>query len=179
MSRIGKLPILLPSGVTAKLTDRVVEVKGPKGTLSTTLPATIGLDISDGELKLTRPDDKKQSRALHGLARALTANLVTGVTAGFQKALDIQGVGYRASVSGNTLNLLLGFSHPVDMPIPKGLQVKVENGTELMVEGMDKQAVGQFAADIRSKRPPEPYKGKGVRYRDEHVRRKVGKTGAA
>jgi large subunit ribosomal protein L6 len=179
MSRIGRLPISLPSGVTVKLVDGLVEVKGPKGTLSTKLPETIKIEIGDGELKLERPDDKKQSRALHGLARALTANLVTGVTAGFEKALQIQGVGYRASVSGNTLNLLLGFSHPVDMPIPKGLAVKVENGTELVVEGMDKQAVGQFAANIRSKRPPEPYKGKGVRYRDEHVRRKVGKTGAA
>jgi large subunit ribosomal protein L6 len=179
MSRIGKLPIPVPSGVTVKETDGLVAVKGPKGELSTKIPAAIKLEIGDGELKLVRPDDKKESRALHGLARALTANLVIGVTEGFKKELEIQGVGYRASVSGNKLNLLLGFSHPVDMPIPKGLKVNVENGTELVVEGIDKQAVGQFAADIRSLRPPEPYKGKGVRYRDEYVRRKVGKTGAA
>lgn len=179
MSRIGRLPIPVPSGVTVKQTDGVVEVKGPKGTLARALPNIITLEIADGELKLARPDDKKASRALHGLARALTANLVTGVTDGFKKELDIQGVGYRASVSGNKLVLLLGYSHPVEMPIPKGLSVNVENGTELTVEGMDKEAVGQFAADIRAKRPPEPYKGKGVRYRDEHVRRKVGKTGAA
>jgi len=179
MSRIGRLPIPVPSGVTVKQTDGVVEVKGPKGTLSQKLPDVIALEIGDGQLKLVRPDDKKESRALHGLARALTANLVTGVTDGFKKELEIQGVGYRASVSGSKLSLLLGFSHPVEMPIPKGLSVNVENGTELVVEGIDKQAVGQFAADIRSKRPPEPYKGKGVRYRDEYVRRKVGKTGAA
>ena len=179
MSRIGRLPIAVPSGVTVKETDGVVEVKGPKGTLSQKLPSAITLEIGDGELRLLRPDDKKESRALHGLARALTANLVTGVTNGFAKALQIQGVGYRASVAGNTLNLALGFSHPVEMPIPKGLAVNVENGTDLVVEGIDKQAVGQFAADIRSKRPPDPYKGKGVRYRDEYVRRKVGKTGAA
>ena len=178
MSRIGKLPIPVPSGVTVKATGGIVEVKGPKGTLSVALPELIAIDISDSRVTFTRPDDKKESRSLHGLARALTANLVKGVTEGFKKSLEIQGVGYRASVSGNKLNLLLGFSHPVDMQIPKGLSVAVEGGTQLTVEGIDKQAVGQFAAEIRSKRPPEPYKGKGVRYADEHVRRKVGKTGA-
>ena len=179
MSRIGKLPINLPSGVSVKVAPGSVEVKGPKGVLSTRLPEQIAMEVSGSEIKLTRPDDSKQSRSLHGLARALTANLVTGVTEGFKKVLEIQGVGYRASVSGSKLNLLLGFSHPVEMAIPKGLSVSVEGGTHLVVEGMDKQLVGQFAADIRSKRPPEPYKGKGVRYADEHVRRKVGKTGAA
>jgi large subunit ribosomal protein L6 len=179
MSRIGKLPISLPSGVSVKVGGGSVEVKGPKGTLSTRLPERIVLEVTDSDIKLSRADDSKQSRALHGLARALTANLVTGVTEGFKKGLEIQGVGYRASVSGSKLSLLLGFSHPVDMPIPKGLSVAVEGGTQLVVEGMDKQLVGQFAADIRAKRPPEPYKGKGVRYQGEHVRRKVGKTGAA
>lgn len=179
MSRIGKLPIPLPSGVTVKVNARAVEVKGPKGTLSTKLPERISVEIGDDAISLKRPDDSKQSRALHGLARAITANLVTGVTEGFRKQLDIQGVGYRASVSGNTLNLLLGYSHPVDMEIPKGLSVSVEGGTHLVVEGIDKELVGQFAANVRGKRPPEPYKGKGVRYADEQVRRKVGKAGAA
>ena len=179
MSRIGKLPIALPSGVEVKALPDGVQVKGPKGMLSTRLPEKISMEVSDGQIKFARPDDSKQSRALHGLARALTANLVTGVTSGFKKALEIQGVGYRASVAGSTLKLLLGYSHPVDMPIPKGISVAVESGTQLVVEGIDKQLVGQFAAEIRSKRPPEPYKGKGVRYLGEHVRRKVGKTGAA
>ncbi len=179
MSRIGKLPIPLPSGVTAKAAAGQVQVKGPKGTLSVALPAVIAMEVNESEIRFTRPDDKRESRALHGLARALTANLVIGVTTGFSKRLEIQGVGYRASVSGNKLNLLLGFSHPVDMEIPKGLKVAVEGGTQLSVEGIDKQMVGQFAADIRSKRPPEPYKGKGIRYAGERVRRKVGKTGAA
>ncbi len=179
MSRIGKLPIPLPSGVTVKLNAGAVEVKGPKGTLSKNLPERIAVEIGDDAISLKRPDDSKQSRSLHGLARAITANLVTGVTEGFRKQLDIQGVGYRASVSGNTLNLLLGYSHPVDMEIPKGLSVAVEGGTRLVVEGIDKELVGQFAANIRGKRPPEPYKGKGVRYADEQVRRKVGKAGAA
>jgi large subunit ribosomal protein L6 len=179
MSRIGKQPIPLPSGVSVKAGDGGVEVKGPKGVLSARLPEQIAMEVSDSEIVFKRPDDSKQSRSLHGLARALTANLVEGVTDGFKKALEIQGVGYRASVSGSTLNLLLGFSHPVDLPIPKGISVSIEGGTQLVVEGIDKQLVGQFAADIRSKRPPEPYKGKGVRYADEQVRRKVGKTGAA
>ena len=179
MSRIGKLPIPLPRGVEVKtIPDSGVQVKGPKGMLSVKLPEQISMSISDGQIQFTRPDESKQSRALHGLARALTANLVTGVTAGFKKALEIQGVGYRASVSGNKLNLLLGYSHPVDMPIPKGLSVAVEGGTQLVIEGIDKQLVGQFAAEVRAKRPPEPYKGKGIRYVGEYVRRKVGKTGA-
>ena len=136
----------------------------------------IGIEIADGELRLTRPDDSKQSRAQHGLARALAANLVTGVTEGFAKELEIQGVGYRAEMKGNALNLLLGFSHPVEMEVPKGLSVSVSGPTNIKVEGIDKQQVGQFAADIRSLRPPEPYKGKGVRYVGEYVRRKVGKA---
>jgi large subunit ribosomal protein L6 len=179
MSRIGKLPVSLPGGVEVKLGTDGLQVKGPKGTLLAKLPEQISVEVSDREILFSRADESKQSRALHGLARALCANLVTGVTEGFKKALEIRGVGYRASVSGKTLNLLLGYSHPVDMPIPEGLSVSVENGVNLVVEGIDKQLVGQFAADIRAKRPPEPYKGKGVRYADEQVRRKVGKTGAA
>jgi large subunit ribosomal protein L6 len=180
MSRIGKLPVPLPSGVQAKAVPGGVEVKGPKGTLATGLPAGISMEIRDGEIRFGRSDDSRESRALHGLARALAANLVTGVTSGFKKGLEIQGVGYRASVSGGKLNLLLGYSHPVPMPIPKGLSVSVDGGgTQIVVEGIDKQLVGQFAADVRAQRPPEPYKGKGVRYAGEHVRRKVGKTGAA
>ena len=179
MSRIGKLPIPVPSGVEVKTGADGVHVKGPKGALTAKLPESIAMKVEDGQIVFTRPDDSKQSRSLHGLARALCNNLVTGVTEGFQKSLEIQGVGYRAQVQGKTLNLLLGYSHPVEMPIPEGLAVKVDNGVNLVVEGIDKQLVGQFAADIRAKRPPEPYKGKGVRYADERVRRKVGKTGAA
>ena len=176
---ITKAATALPSGVSVKVADDGVEVKGPKGVLTARLPQQISMEVRDNQIVFERPDDSKKSRSLHGLARALAANLVTGVTEGFKKALEIKGVGYRASVSGSTLNLLLGYSHPVDMPIPKGISVSVEGGTRLVVEGIDKQLVGQFAADVRSKRPPEPYKGKGVRYADEHVRRKVGKTGAA
>jgi large subunit ribosomal protein L6 len=179
VSRIGKLPIPVPSGVEVKAAPDGVQVKGPKGTLTARLPEAIRMEVNDGQIVFTRPDDSKRSRSLHGLARALCANRVTGVTLGFQTRLEIQGVGYRAQVAGNKLSLLLGYSHPVEMPIPKGLSVAVENGVNLVVEGIDKEMVGQFAADIRGKRPPEPYKGKGVRYADEHVRRKVGKTGAA
>ena len=178
MSRIGKMAIPVPDGVTLNHADGELQVKGPKGSLSTRLPNRIGFELGDGEVRLTRPDDKQESRALHGLARALAANMVKGVTEGFAKALEIQGVGYRANTSGSSLNLSLGFSHPVEMAIPKGLSIRVEANRVIRIEGMDKQLVGQFAADVRAIRPPEPYKGKGVRYVGEHVRRKVGKTGA-
>jgi large subunit ribosomal protein L6 len=178
MSRIGRAPIAIPSGVTIKFNDGEMEVKGPKGVLSESLPGMIGVEVDADEIRFTRPDDRSEYRALHGLARALTANMVKGVTDGFAKELEIQGVGYRAEMKGKDLNLLLGFSHPVLMPVPKGLSVRVEANTKIKVEGASKQMVGQFAANIRSLRPPEPYKGKGVRYLDEHVRRKVGKTGA-
>ena len=179
MSRIGNLPIPVPAGVTVQAADGVVQVKGPKGTLSVVLPSQIAIEISDSRICFTRPDDKKESRSLHGLARALTANLVMGVTEGFKKSLEIQGVGYRADVKGNKLNLVVGYSHPVPMPVPKGLSVSMEGNTKIHIEGIDKELVGQFASDVRSVRPPEPYKGKGIRYLGEHVRRKVGKTGAA
>ncbi len=178
MSRIGKSPVPIPDGVTVAYADSEVKVKGPKGSLVTALPDGIQIEIAEGEIRLSRPDDRRQYRSLHGLARALTANMVTGVTEGFSKALEIQGVGYRAEVKGKVLVIRVGYSHPVEMPIPEGLSVKVDANTKLVVEGIDKQLVGQFAADIRSVRPPEPYKGKGIRYRGERVRRKVGKTGA-
>ena len=178
MSRIGKQPIGIPSGVTVDVANGEIRVKGPKGSLSVVVPEGIGAKVEEGNLLLERPDDSKESRSRHGLARALANNMVVGVSDGFVKRLEIEGVGYRAEVKGKVLNLLLGFSHPVEMAIPEGLKVAVEANTKLAIEGTDKQLVGQFAADVRSLRPPEPYKGKGVRYDDEHIRRKVGKAGA-
>jgi large subunit ribosomal protein L6 len=179
MSRIGNRPVAIPSGVTLDLQGNTLAVKGPKGELSQELPAEIEVEIGDGQIAFKRSDDKTQTRALHGLARALVGNMVTGVTTGFVRELEIQGVGYRADARGSTLNLLLGLSHPVDMPVPDGLSVSVEGNTRIKIEGIDKEQVGQFAADVRRLRPPEPYKGKGIRYSDERVRRKVGKTGAS
>jgi large subunit ribosomal protein L6 len=178
MSRIGKQPVTIPSGVTVKVEGGQIQVKGPKGELSGSVPRGIGAKLEDGRLVFERENDTKPIRANHGLARALANNMVVGCSEGFTRRLEIEGVGYRADVKGKVLNLLLGFSHPVNMPIPAGLSVSVENNTKLSIEGADKQSVGQFAADIRSLRPPEPYKGKGVRYEDEHIRRKVGKAGA-
>ena len=177
MSRIGNSAIQLPDGVTVSIDGPQVQVKGPKGNLEGRVPEPITAELSEGVLKLLRPNEKKETRALHGLARALLANMVGGVSEGFTRQLEIHGVGYRADVKGKTLNLALGFSHPVEMPIPEGLSVEVEENTKLKVQGADKQLVGQFAAEIRKLRPPEPYKGKGVRYSDERVRRKVGKAG--
>jgi len=179
MSRIGNAPIAVPSGVELKVAGGAMQVKGPKGSLARAIPEGIGLELSDGQATLKRPDDEKPSRARHGLARALLANMVIGVTEGFTRVLEIQGVGYRAEASGKKLNLTLGFSHPVEVEIPDGLKVSVENNTVVTIEGIDKERVGQFAADVRAFRPPEPYKGKGIRYQGERVRRKVGKAGAA
>jgi large subunit ribosomal protein L6 len=178
MSRVGNQAISVPNGVTANREGDVVTVKGPKGTLSERIPSNIDFDVADGTLTLKRKDDKKDTRAAHGLARALVANMVRGVTEPFSKELEIQGVGYRADVAGNTLKLLLGFSHPVEIPVPDGLKVSVDRNVIVKIEGISRMQVGQFAADIRSLRPPEPYKGKGIRYVGEHVRRKVGKAGA-
>jgi large subunit ribosomal protein L6 len=164
--------------VSVKFANGLLEVKGPKGNLSEAMPSVIDVTVDASELRFARSDDKQENRSLHGLARALAANMVTGVTDGFAKELEIQGVGYRAEVKGNTLNLMLGFSHPVAVPVPKDLKVSVEGNTKIKIEGINKQTVGQFAADIRSLRPPEPYKGKGIRYLGEQVKRKVGKTGA-
>ena len=178
MSRIGKSPVVLPDGVKVETQGSQVQVTGPKGTLEERIPSSIGVELADGELRFARADERKETRAAHGLARALVSNMVTGVTTGFSRELEIQGVGYRAESGGKTLKLTLGFSHPVEMPVPEGLAVKVEEN-KIRVEGIDKQQVGQFAAEIRKLRPPEPYKGKGIRYVNEHVRRKVGKAGTA
>jgi len=178
MSRIGKRGVRIPGGVDVTRADGAVRVKGPKGSLSQALPVGIELEVAEDEVRLSRKDERKPTRALHGLARALVANMVRGVTEGFSKVLEIHGVGYRAEVSGRTLRLSLGFSHPVELAIPEGIGVSVQEN-RIRVEGADKHDVGQFAAEVRGIRPPEPYKGKGVRYATEHVRRKVGKAGAA
>ena len=168
--------MVIPGGVSVGHAEGTVEVKGPKGALSVRIPDGISVEIESEQVRLHRRDEKKKTRALHGLARALVANMVTGVTEGFAKELEIQGVGYRADVSGNTLKLAVGFSHPVDVAIPEGLSVSLQDG-KVRIEGIDRQLVGQFAANVRSLRPPEPYKGKGIRYVGERVRRKVGKAG--
>ena len=179
MSRIGNKPIAVPSGVDVTVGEKEIRVKGPKGSVVGSLPSIIKANVQDDKLVLVRPDDKKESKAMHGLARALANNMVTGVTEGFSRGLEIEGVGYRAEVRGKNLVLTLGFSHPVEMVIPEGLSVAMNGNTRMKIEGVDKQAVGQFAADVRKLRPPEPYKGKGIRYEGEYIRRKVGKTGAA
>ncbi|MBW2268286.1 MAG: 50S ribosomal protein L6 [Deltaproteobacteria bacterium] len=179
MSRVGKQPIAIPSGVDVTVGQGQVSVKGPKGQLMERIPAEIGISVERGQVKFERPNDRKPTRALHGLARALVANMVKGVTEEFVRELEIQGVGYRAEAPGKKLVLSVGHSHPVELVVPKGVQVSVENNVNVKISGADRQQVGQFAADVRSVRPPEPYKGKGIRYRDEHVRRKVGKAGTA
>ena len=179
MSRIGKLPVPVPSGVDVSLDDRVVTVKGPKGTLSHTVAAPIQVAKGeDGSVEVTRPDDERQSRSLHGLTRTLIANMVTGVTEGYEKKLEIVGVGYRVLSKGPTqLEFQLGYSHPITFNAPDGITFTVEGPTKLGVQGIDKQLVGEVAANIRKLRKPEPYKGKGVRYAGEQIRRKVGKAG--
>lgn len=177
MSRVGKKPIAIPDGVTVTCQGAEVRVKGPKGSLSQRLPEQISVEIEDASVSFRRPDDRKESRALHGLARSLVANMVRGVSQPFVKELEIQGVGYRADIAGKTLKMLVGFSHPVEIDVPEGLTVSVDRNVIVKIEGIDRQKVGQFAADVRAIRPPEPYKGKGIRYVDERVRRKVGKAG--
>lgn len=178
MSRIGNRAIVIPSGVTIHVADGEIQVKGPKVTLSGRVPEGISAKVGDGELSFVRGADTKEARRLHGLARALANNMVIGATTGFTRRLEIEGVGYRADVRGKELHLLLGYSHPIVVPIPDGLTVTADGNTKLSIAGADKQAVGQFAANVRSLRPPEPYKGKGVRYAEERIRRKVGKAGA-
>jgi len=178
MSRIGRLPIPVPSGVEIAIDDREVTVKGPKGTLSHVMASPIAIEeADDGTLQVTRPDDERASRALHGLTRSLVANMVTGVTDGYVKRLEIIGVGYRVQARGRDLEFALGFSHPVLIPAPEGITFAVESPTRFSVAGIDKQQVGEIAAKIRKLRRPDPYKGKGVRYAGEQVRRKVGKAG--
>jgi len=176
MSRIGKQPVAIPEKVEIKLDGQKVDVKGPKGQLLIDAHPEMSVEIDDGQLVVTRPTDERRHRALHGLTRALIANMVQGVSDGFVKELEIQGVGFRAAVKGKSLDLNLGFSHPVLHPIPDELDVTVEENTKIKIEGIDKQLVGQFAADVRAYYPPEPYKGKGVRYKEEYVRRKQGKS---
>jgi large subunit ribosomal protein L6 len=178
MSRIGKTPITVPSGVDVTVADRLITVKGPKGTLSRQLPGVITVRQEDATLLVERPDDERQNRAQHGLTRTLVANMVQGVTEGFVKELEIIGVGYRAAAQGTgNLELALGFSHPVRVAAPQGIEFETPQPTRIVVRGIDKEQVGQVAADIRKIRKPEPYKGKGVRYLGERVQRKAGKTG--
>ncbi len=175
MSRIGRKPIELPSGVMVALSPGRVQVNGPLGELSQVVPARMQIEKRDEEVVVTRPTERGEDRALHGLTRTLIANMVEGVTKGFEKHLEIQGVGYRAQLKGTDLELAVGFSHPVTIKPRAGISFDVPAPTQIIVKGIDKQAVGQTAAEIRKVRPPEPYKGKGIRYRDEQVRRKVGK----
>jgi large subunit ribosomal protein L6 len=178
MSRVGQAPIAIPAGVDVKIEGRVVTVKGPKGELTRTVPATISVRHVDGQLLVARPNDERDNRALHGLTRSLVNNMVVGVTDGFRKQLEIVGVGYRAEAQGTDgVRLALGFSHPVVVKAPPGITFAVPAPTQVVVEGIDKEVVGQVAADIRSIRKPEPYKGKGVRYQGERVLRKAGKAG--
>jgi len=178
MSRIGRKPIPVPAGVKVRVADGVVNVEGPKGKVSQTLVAGIGVEANDNQLQVTRGDDERQSRAKHGLMRALIANALQGVSQGFTKTLDIVGVGFRAEVKGKQLHMALGFSHPVVFAIPQGIDVAVEKNTRITVSGPDRQQVGQVASEIRNLRPPDIYKGKGVRYSDERLRLKVGKAGS-
>ena len=177
MSRIGRMPIAVPAGVTVEVAENnKVTVKGPKGELERVLPSEMTIKQEDGQILVTRPNDLKKMKSLHGLTRTLINNMVVGVTDGYTKQLEVNGVGYRAAKSGNKLTLNLGYSHPVVMEDPEGLESVVE-GNKITIKGIDKEKVGQYAAEIRDKRRPEPYKGKGIKYMDEVIRRKVGKTG--
>ena len=178
MSRIGRLPVAIPAGVTVTVADNnVVTVKGKLGELTQKFDEIIDIKVEGAEVLVSRPNDEKETRALHGLTRALVANMVAGVNEGFSKKLEIVGVGYRVELKGKDLNIALGYSHPVIIAAPAGITFEVPDSNTIMVKGIDKQAVGQIAAVIRSKRPPEPYHGKGVKYSDEHIRRKAGKAG--
>ena len=178
MSRIGKMPIAIPAGVTVDVAENnKVTVKGPKGTLERVLPSEMEIKVEGVEIVVSRPNDLKRMKALHGLTRTLINNMVIGVTQGYEKKLEINGVGYRAQKAGKKLTLSLGYSHPVEMEDPDGVETTVEGQNIIIVKGIDKEKVGQFAAEIRDKRRPEPYKGKGIKYADETIRRKVGKTG--
>ena len=178
MSRIGRMPIAVPAGVTVDIAENnKVTVKGPKGTLERVLPAEMDIKLEDGHIVVTRPNDLKKMKSLHGLTRSLLNNLVHGVTEGYEKVLEVNGVGYKAQKQGKKLVLSLGYSHPVEMEDPEGLESVVDGQNKIVIKGIDKEKVGQYAAEIRDKRRPEPYKGKGIKYADEVIRRKVGKTG--
>ncbi len=178
MSRIGRMPIAVPAGVTVEIAENnVVTVKGPKGTLTRTLAPEMDIKLDGAQVVVTRPNDLKRMKSLHGLTRTLINNMIVGVTSGYEKKLEVNGVGYRAGKSGKKLTLNLGYSHPVEMEDPEGIESVVEGQNIIIVKGIDKEKVGQYAAEIRDKRRPEPYKGKGIKYADEVIRRKVGKTG--
>ena len=178
MSRIGKMPIAVPAGVTVDIAENnKVTVKGPKGTLERVLPAEMEIKLEGDTVTVSRPNDLKKMKSLHGLTRTLINNMVIGVTEGYEKRLEVNGVGYRAQKQGNKLTLALGYSHPVEMIDPEGVESVLEGQNKIIIKGIDKEKVGQYAAEIRSKREPEPYKGKGIKYVDETIRRKVGKTG--
>jgi large subunit ribosomal protein L6 len=177
MSRVGKKPIAVPAGVEVRIEDGRVRVKGPRGEMEHGLPAGVDAELADGQIRVSRRSDAREHRALHGLSRTLVANMVEGVTQGFQKSLELVGTGYRAAKSGRKLVLTVGYSHPVEIEPPSGIEIDVPAPTSVVVRGTDKQAVGQIAAHVRAVRPPEPYLGKGIRYAGEKVRRKVGKTG--
>ncbi len=179
MSRIGRMPVAIPAGVTVEIAEgNVITVKGPKGELKQALRPEMMIKQEGAEIKIQRPSDDKLHRSLHGLTRSLIHNMVVGVTEGYKKELEVNGVGYRAAKEGKNLNLTLGYSHPVIVPEIDGITIEVPAPNKIIIHGCDKQAVGQFAAEVRAKRPPEPYKGKGIKYADEVIRRKVGKTGA-
>ncbi len=177
MSRIGRAPITVPSGVDVKIEGNIITVKGPKGTLTQTMHPNMKIEMDNGEIKVTRPNDAKENRSLHGLTRSLVNNMVVGVTEGFKKELDVNGVGYRVAMQGTQLVMNLGYSHQVFVDSVEGITIESPTANKIIISGCDKQKVGQFAAEVREKRPPEPYKGKGIKYIDEVIRRKVGKTG--
>lgn len=177
MSRIGREPVVIPAGVDVAINDGTVTVKGPKGTLSRTVHKNMSVEVKDGHVLVTRPNDEKENRALHGLTRSLIANMVEGVDKGFSKELEVNGVGYRVAKQGTNLVMNIGYSHQVIVPEVDGITVDVPAPNKIIISGADKQKVGQFAAEVREKRPPEPYKGKGIKYANEHIRRKEGKAG--
>lgn len=178
MSRIGNAPVVIPAGVEVKIDGAYVQVKGPHGQLEFDFKSSIKISQEENVLKIERPDDSKQSKALHGMTRALVQNMVTGVSSKFTKELEMIGVGYKSSIAGNVLTINAGYSHPVVMEVPAGLSVEVPQPTKIIITGIDKQVVGAFAANVRKVRPPEPYKGKGIKYTTETIKRKVGKTGS-
>ncbi|MCH5315908.1 MAG: 50S ribosomal protein L6 [Eubacterium sp.] len=177
MSRIGLKPITIPAGVDVNIDDNTVTVKGPNGTLSMDAHPNMAISVEGSEIIVSRPNDEKENKSLHGLTRTLVANMVTGVTEGFKKTLEVNGVGYRVQLQGSSLVMNLGYSHQVTMEAPEGIKIECPSATSIIISGADKQKVGQFAAQVREKRPPEPYKGKGIKYAEEHIRRKEGKTG--
>ena len=176
MSRVGEKPIILPEGVKVQIEGNIFTVEGPKGRLTGEVPPGMKVEVGEKEIRVKRPSDKKFYRSLHGLSRSLLANMIEGVSKGFQKSLEIIGVGYKANLKGDRLILSLGFSHPVEFPVPQGIEIKVEKGTQITVSGADKGLVGEIASDIRALKLPEPYKGKGIRYKGEYIKRKVGKA---